>query len=56
MKLFYAKLKGKTTITICDVENPSPLIIAHSNVILNRIEDVEEVLGGGLALKKQHTR
>ncbi|MEM0058260.1 MAG: nucleoside 2-deoxyribosyltransferase [Candidatus Bathyarchaeia archaeon] len=28
MELFYAKLKGKRTICICQLENPSPWIIA----------------------------
>jgi len=44
MELFYAKLKGKRTITICEIENPSPWIIAYSDVILNRIEDLEDLL------------
>ena len=44
MELFYAKLKGKRTITVCEIENPSPWIIAYSDVILNRIEDLEDLL------------
>jgi len=44
MELFYAKLKGKRTITICELENPSPWIIAHSDVVLRRIEELEEQL------------
>ena len=47
MELFYAKLKGKRTITVCKIESPSPWIIAHSDVILNRIEDLEDSLRKG---------
>lgn len=43
MELFYAKLKGKITITICQIENPSPWILAHSDVLLKRIEDLEDL-------------
>ena len=44
MELFYAKLKGKRTITICELENPSPWIIAHSDILLGKIMDLEEYL------------
>ena len=44
MELFYAKLKGKKTICICQIENPSPWIIAHSDVILKKVEELEEEL------------
>jgi len=44
MELFYAKLKGKRTITICELENPSPWIIAHSDILLGKIMDLEERL------------
>ena len=44
MELFYAKLKGKRTITICELENSSSWIIAHSDVVLRRIEELEEQL------------
>jgi len=44
MELFYAKLMGKQTITICKIKNPSPWIIAHSDIILRRIEDLEDCL------------
>jgi len=44
MELFYAKLKGKKTVTICEIENPSPWITAHSDVILRRIEELDEYL------------
>ncbi len=42
MELFYAKLKGKRTVTICEIENPSPWIVAHFDVLLKRIEDLED--------------
>jgi len=44
MELFYAKLKGKRIICICQIENPSPWIIIHSDIILKKIEELEEVL------------
>ena len=47
MELFYAKLKGKKTICICQIENPSPWIIVHSDVLLKSIKDVEDVLRDG---------
>ena len=37
-KLFYVKLKGKKAVTIFGIENSSPWIVAHSDVILKRIE------------------
>ena len=48
MELFYAKLRGKRTITICKLENPSPWIIFHSDVVLKEIMDLEEYLKGEL--------
>ena len=44
MELFYAKLKGKKTVTICGIENPSPWIVSHSDVILRRIEELDDYL------------
>jgi len=44
MELFYAKLKGKKTICICQIENPSPWIVVHSDVILKKIEELEDAL------------
>ena len=43
MELFYAKLKGKKTISICRIENPSPWIIVHSDVILESLNELEAV-------------
>lgn len=44
MELFYAKLKGKKTICVCQIDNPSPWIIAHSDIIIKNIEDLEYAL------------
>jgi nucleoside 2-deoxyribosyltransferase len=44
MELFYAKLKGKRTVCICEITNPSPWIIVHSDIILKKIEELEEAL------------
>jgi nucleoside 2-deoxyribosyltransferase len=44
MELFYAKLKGKKTICICQIENPSPWITAHSDMIIKNIEELEHAL------------
>jgi nucleoside 2-deoxyribosyltransferase len=44
MELFFAKLKGKKTVCICQIENPSPWIIVHSDIILRKIEELEDAL------------
>ncbi|MCL6579611.1 MAG: nucleoside 2-deoxyribosyltransferase [Candidatus Bathyarchaeota archaeon] len=44
MELFYAKLKGKKTICICKIENPSPWITVHSDIILKDIGDLDKLL------------
>ena len=44
MELFYAKLKGKKTVCICQIENPSPWIVVHSDVILKGIDELENTL------------
>lgn len=44
IELFYAKLNGKKTICICEIENPSLWIIVHSDVILKRIDELKDVL------------
>jgi len=43
MELFYAKLKGKKTICICQIENPNPWIMFHSDIILKSIEELGDV-------------
>jgi len=47
MELFYARLKGKKTICICRIDNPSPWIIVHSDIILEDIDELEGVLKRG---------
>jgi len=44
IELFYAKYIGKKTVTICEIEDPSPWIIAYSDIILKRIEELEDCL------------
>jgi nucleoside 2-deoxyribosyltransferase len=44
MELFYAKLKNKQTICICQIKTPSPWITVHSDIILKKIENLEKVL------------
>jgi nucleoside 2-deoxyribosyltransferase len=44
MELFYAKMKGKKTICICRLKNPSPWIIVHSDIILKKIGELESAL------------
>lgn len=48
MELFYAKLKGKKTITICKIRNPSPWIIYHSDIIVRNFNELEAVLKSGV--------
>jgi len=44
IELFYAKLNGKKTICICEIENTSPWIIVHSDIVLKKIKELEEAL------------
>jgi len=44
MELFYAKMKGKQTICICKLKNPSPWITAHSDILINKIGELEKAL------------
>ncbi|MEM2994654.1 MAG: nucleoside 2-deoxyribosyltransferase [Candidatus Bathyarchaeia archaeon] len=44
MELFYAKLRDKKTICICQIENPSPWITVHSDIIIKDIGELESVL------------
>lgn len=44
MELFYAKLKCKRTICICEIPNPSPWITVHSDIIIKKIDDLEHAL------------
>jgi nucleoside 2-deoxyribosyltransferase len=44
MELFYAKLKGKTTICITQVRSPSPWITHHSDVLIKKIRGLAGIL------------
>ena len=44
MELFYAKLKGKKTICICEISNPSPWIVVHSDMLVRTFEELETAL------------
>lgn len=44
MELFYAKMKGKKTICICQLKNPSPWIIVYSDTIIKKIRELEKAL------------
>jgi nucleoside 2-deoxyribosyltransferase len=44
MELFYAKLSGRKTISICMINNPSPWIVVHSDIIIGAIWELEQVL------------
>ena len=48
MELFYAKLKGKKTITVCGIRDPSPWIIAHSDIVVMNMKELEERLKEGI--------
>ncbi|MEM0050034.1 MAG: nucleoside 2-deoxyribosyltransferase [Candidatus Bathyarchaeia archaeon] len=48
MELFYAKMRGKKTITICKIRNPSPWIIEHSDIIVKSFKDLERILKEGI--------
>ncbi len=48
MELFYAKMKGKKTITVCKLKEPSPWIVAHSDVLLKSIRELERHLKDGV--------
>ena len=48
MELFYAKMRGKKTITICRIKNPSPWIVFHSDVILKSMKELEALLERGI--------
>ena len=47
MEFFCAKLKEKRTICVCPIENPSPWIVVHSDVIVKKFEELERVLKQG---------
>lgn len=44
MELFYAKQRGKKTICICRLKNPSPWITAHSDITIKRTSELKNHL------------
>jgi len=48
MELFYAKLKGKKTVVICKLRNPSPWITFHADILVRSFKELEEVLKLGI--------
>ena len=44
MEMFYAKRKGKTIIVVSDIHCLSPWIIAHSDIVLKSLNELEETL------------
>jgi len=48
MELFYTKFRGKKTVTICKIKNPSPWIIEHSDIIVRSLKEFEDVLRKGV--------
>ncbi len=48
MELFYAKLKAKKTVTVCKIEDPSPWIVAHSDIVVKTMEELEDLLREGI--------
>jgi nucleoside 2-deoxyribosyltransferase len=48
MELFYAKLKDKITICLCQLKNPSPWITFHSDIIIRDVEELKDALDNAL--------
>ena len=44
MELFYAKRQGKRIIVVSEMDCLSPWIVAHSDVIVKRLEELEDAL------------
>ncbi len=44
MELFYAKQRGKKTVVICGLEEPSPWIVAHADYLFKSIEKFKRFL------------
>jgi nucleoside 2-deoxyribosyltransferase len=44
MELFYAKRKGKQVIVVSDMKCLSPWIVAHSDVVVKRLGELEAAL------------
>jgi nucleoside 2-deoxyribosyltransferase len=48
MEIFYAKMKGKKTIVICRLKNPSPWIIEHTDILVKNLGELKKVLKKGI--------
>ncbi len=44
MEMFYAKMKGKKVVVISEMDCLSPWILAHADVVLEKIDLLEESL------------
>lgn len=44
MELFYAKMKHKDTVVICEIRNPSPWIVAHADHLFTSIKEFKKFL------------
>jgi len=44
MEMFYAKMKGKKIIVVSEIDCLSPWIIAHSDIVLKNIDQLEDTL------------
>ncbi len=44
MEMFYAKRKGKKIIVVSEIDCLSPWIIAHSDIVLKNIDQLEDTL------------
>ena len=55
MELFYAKLKGKKTVVVCKLKNPSPWITFHADILVRSFKELKAILELGIeeALKNK---
>ena len=44
MELFYAKHLEKKTVCICLIDNPSPWIVVHSDIMIGAVWELENAL------------
>ncbi len=44
MELFYAKLMRKKTLCVCTMDNPSPWIVVHCDLIVRDFAELEKAL------------
>jgi len=48
MEIFYAKLKGKITVVISRLKNPSPWITFHTDLMIRSFRDLKKILELGI--------